>query len=411
MKNILLKYKFIIGVVCAALIFGAGYWTYDYLALGKRALPYSQTPSSSVPNQEAPASPEPAQETPEGSTAYKIEEVVSGLSVPWSLVWTSPDRMLLVERQGRIRIVVNDQLVSAPLISFPDVSTVSEEGLMGVAVDPAYAENKYLYACYAYLKNGGMSDKVVRIIDEGTSARLDATILDGIPAAQYHAGCRLAFGPDGKLYITTGDATDKNNAQKMDSLGGKILRINADGSIPSDNPFGGSPIWTLGHRNPQGIAWHPQTKEMYETEHGPSVFDGPAGGDEVNRIIRGTNYGWPLVSHEKTREGTKAPLLVFTPAEAPASAAFVSSTKIPQFTNNFFFGGLRGEGIIRVVFDAANPDLVVRYEKLPEVRLGRIRAIAEGPDGYLYFSTSNRDGRGSPATRDDRILRIVPSGQ
>ncbi|MDO8521449.1 MAG: PQQ-dependent sugar dehydrogenase [bacterium] len=343
---------------------------------------------------------------------YVIEEVVSGLEVPWSIVWTSPTRMLIAERPGRLRVFVDGKLLDRPLTTFHDVSSDGEEGLMGVALDPDYATNHYLYACYAYTKEGGkeseMVGRMVRLVDDGVAATIDRVLVDHIPSAQFHAGCRVAFGPDGKLYVTTGDATDGKLAQRLDSFAGKILRVNSDGSIPADNPFPDSRVWSFGHRNPQGIAWHPKTGVMYETEHGPSIFDGPAGGDEVNLVVRGGNYGWPLVSHEKTRDGTIAPLLLFTPAEAPASAMFYRGVALPQFTDNFFFGALKGEGLIRVIFDERDPSKVVRYEKLGDVRFGRIRAVAQGPDGAIYFSTSNRDGRGAPTASDDRIFRITP---
>ena len=180
-----------------------------------------------------------------------------------------------------------------------------------------------------------MMVKVVRFTDEGNSLTNPRIIIDLIPAAKYHAGSRLAFGPDSKLYISTGDATNKNIAQDRNSLGGKILRINADGSIPSDNPQKRSPVWSYGHRNPQGLAWIGD--DLYSSEHGPSVFDGPAGGDEVNKIVKGGNYGWPLVSHLKTRDGTVAPLRVFTPAEAPASLMAYSGTMFPQYRDHLFF--------------------------------------------------------------------------
>lgn len=251
--------------------------------------------------------------------------------------------------------------------------------------------------------------KVARFKDDGDKLSGETTIIDQIPAAQYHAGSRLGFGPDGKLYITTGDATDRQLAQDLDSLAGKILRVNRDGRIPSDNPFSESPVWSYGHRNPQGIAWHPETDELYSIEHGPSTFDGPPGGDEVNHIVKGGNYGWPLVSHERTREGTVSPLAIFTPAEAPASLLIYSGKSFPQFKNNLFFGALRGEGLMRLELDPNNPDKIISSKKLPEVRFGRIRAVTEGPDGFIYFSTSNRDGRGSPAASDDRIFRIRPA--
>jgi len=339
------------------------------------------------------------------SVDFQIEEVARSLRVPWSLVWTSPTRILVTERPGRIRVIENGTLRDTALHTFNEVSTGGEEGLMSLAVHPHYASNKYVYASYAYESERGMWVKVVRFVDNGDSISNVVTIIDAIPAARFHAGCRLAFGPDGKLYITSGDATDREIAQDLKNLGGKILRVNDDGSIPSDNPFPKSPIWSYGHRNPQGLAWD-STGNLYETEHGPSGFDGPGGGDEVNRIIKGGNYGWPLVSHGKTGEGLVDALLVFTPAEAPGSAMIYSGKVFPQFKDNLFFGALIGEGLMRVTLSDDIGDM--SHEKLFYTEYGRIRDVAEGPDGYIYFSTSNHDGRGSPVVTDDRVMRLVP---
>ena len=344
-----------------------------------------------------------SQEEPLG---LAIEEVARGLEVPWSIVFTSPTRMLVTERPGRIRVIEDGVLLEEPLHTFEEVISDAEEGLMSLALHPQYASNKYVYASLAYNTERGIWVKVVRFRDDGDGISSMTTILDAIPAAKYHAGSRLKFGPEGKLYITTGDATDKEIAQDLESLGGKILRVNDDGSIPSDNPFPNSRVWSYGHRNPQGIAWNSKG-DLYETEHGPSTFDGPPGGDEVNRIHAGMNYGWPLVSHTESVEGAVDPLLVFTPAEAPASALIYSGKVFPQFKDNLFFGALIGEGLMRVVIDDAG--FVTRYEKMAEVDLGRIREVTEGPDGMIYFSTSNKDGRGSPAVSDDRIFRISPT--
>jgi aldose sugar dehydrogenase len=331
---------------------------------------------------------------------YVVEDIATGLEVPWSIVFTSAERMLVTERPGRLRVIENGELVATPLHTFPEVSTIGEEGLMSVVLDPDYDQNKYLYVSVAYESERGMFVKVVRFTDQGSSLANETIILDAIPAAKYHAGCRLAFGPEGKLYITTGDALDRNQAQDLNSLAGKILRINADGTIPSDNPIAGSLIWSYGHRNPQGLAWD-ASGQLYSSEHGPSVIDGPRGGDEVNKILKGANYGWPLVSHEKTLEGTEPAEYVFTPAEAPASLLIYSGESIPQFEGDFFFGALVGEGVVRMVPDGEG----YTVEKL-FTDYGRIREVVEGPDGSMYFSTSNRDGRGNPKTGDDHIYRI-----
>lgn len=339
--------------------------------------------------------------------SYTAEVVAQNLFVPWSIIFTDPNRIIVSERSGSIRVVENGQLKAEPLITFSEVDARGEEGLMGLALDPRYSENSYFYACLAYPKDGGYTDKVVRLIDQGQTAKVDATIIDDIPAAQYHAGCEINFGPDGKLYITTGDATNKQIAQDLTSLGGKILRLNADGTIPSDNPFTNSPVWSSGHRNPQGIGWHPITGQLFSSEHGPSIFDGPAGGDEINIITKGGNYGWPVVSHEGTADGMISPLLVFTPAVAPGSLTFYTGDKTPQLSNNAVVGLLRGEGILRVVLEPPDFNQVVLYQKLPGIDFGRIREVTTGPDGYLYFTTSNRDGRGTVEPNDDKIYRLV----
>lgn len=339
---------------------------------------------------------------------YSLEVVAENLYVPWNIAFTSPERMLVTERNGALRIIENGVLSPTSLHVFEEVSTISEEGLMGLAVDPKYSENQYLYICYAHQESGQLRDKIVRFKDDGDSLSDETLLLENIPAAQYHAGCRLRFGPDDKLYITTGDAIERNLAQDLDTLHGKILRINTDGSIPSDNPFENSPIWSYGHRNPQGIDWHPQTQHLYSTEHGPSVFDGPRGGDEINIIYKGENYGWPLVSHEETIDNAIDPVVVMPETEAPASGVFYSGNLMPEFQNQFFIGALKGEGILRVAFDNNAPDQAIWYEKLEGINLGRIREIAIGPNGALYFSTSNRDGRGNPDQADDRIFKLTP---
>ncbi len=335
-----------------------------------------------------------------------VETVATELDTPWSIVFTSPERMLVTERPGKIRVVENGKLLSEPLYVFQEVSETGEEGLLSMTLDPEYPQNHLLYLVVAVPKDAGIVDRVMRFRDADTTLADAAILLDNIPAARYHAGSRVAFGPDGKLYVSTGDATDKNLAQDKKSLGGKILRLNRDGSIPSDNPFPDSPVWSYGHRNPQGLAWHPDNGFLYETEHGPSGFDGPGGGDEVNLIEKGSNYGWPLVSHEEKKEGTVAPLIVFTPAEAPASLLIYSGRQFSPWRDNLFFGALKGEGLMRLVLDPNDPKRVVYYEKLQEVDFGRIREVMEGPDGYIYFTTSNRDGRGKPVKDDDRIFRL-----
>lgn len=347
--------------------------------------------------------------SPKTQTSFKVETVIPNLEVVWSIVWAPDGRMLFTERPGRVRVYENGKLRQQPLFVVPDVEPRGESGLMSIALHPQFASNHFLYLSYAY-NSGGTQVRVARYRETSEGLTDRKVIIENIPAAQYHAGCRLRFGPDGKLYITTGDATERELAQQLNSIAGKILRLNDDGTVPNDNPFVGRAdarpeIWAYGSRNAQGIDFQPGTNLLWETEHGPSGFDGPGGGDEVNIIDRGKNYGWPVIHHRATQAGMESPVLEYTPACAPASGMFYRGSALPAFKGNFFFGCLRGERIIRVV---TNGRQVVSQENLLERKYGRIRDIAEGPDGFIYFSTSNRDGRGDPAADDDRILRLAP---
>jgi glucose/arabinose dehydrogenase len=366
--------------------------------------------------QGVPAAPQGApQGTTQTGTRFRVETVVSGLEVPWSIVFTPDSRMLIAERPGRVRVFERGKLRPEPLATISDVEPTGESGLMGLTLHPLYAQNRLLYLAYAYRGEGGKQMvRVVRFRDEGSALADRRLIIEGIPAAQYHAGTRLRFGADGKLYVTTGDATDRTLAQRLDSINGKTLRLNDDGTVPPDNPFikqkGARPeIYSYGHRNAQGMDFQPGTNLMFQTEHGPSGFDGPGGGDEVNVVERGKNYGWAVIHHTQTHEGMESPLLEYTPACAPASGSFyrgLSAQGFADFRGDFFFGCLRGERLIRVRLDGRR---VVSQENLLEHQYGRIRDVVEGPDGALYFSTSNRDGRGRPTKDDDRILRLVPA--
>jgi glucose/arabinose dehydrogenase len=345
----------------------------------------------------------------QGQVSFRVETVAANLEIPWSIVWAPDGRMLFTERAGRIRVYENGKVRPQPLFTVPDVAPSGEGGLMSIALHPQFASNRLLYLSYVY-EADSQYVRVVRYREAENGLTDRHVIIENLPAAEYHAGCRLRFGPDAKLYITTGDATRRELAQQLNSLAGKILRVNDDGTVPTDNPFVNQKdarpeIWSYGHRNPQGLDFQAGTNLIFETEHGPSGFDGPGGGDEVNIVEKGKNYGWPVIHHTQTRAGMEAPLLEYTPACAPASGMFYRGAAFPQFTGNFFFGCLKGERLIRVVLDGRR---VITQENLLQGKYGRIRDVAEGPDGYLYFSTSNRDDRGSPAADDDRIIRLVP---
>jgi glucose/arabinose dehydrogenase len=349
-------------------------------------------------------------ETPAGDVKFRVETVASGLAVPWGFAWLPNKDLLFTERAGRVRIIEAGKLRPDPVFTVPDVEPSSESGLMDISLHPDFAKNNFVYLAYSYRKDG-KQDKVVRYRFTGGKLVEDKVIIENIPAAANHAGMRARFGPDGKLYITTGDSTNWDLAQKLDSLAGKTLRLNDDGTLPPDNPFTSTAgarkeIWSYGHRNAQGLAWQPGTGVMFQTEHGPSSFEGKgSGGDEFNLVERGANLGWPTIHHTEKREGMVSPLLEYSPACAPASGMFYNGSQFPAFKGNFFFGCLRGTRIIRVVLNGRN---VVSQEDMLSRTFGRIREMAEGPDGYIYFSTSNRDGRGAPAVDDDRIMRIVP---
>jgi len=345
-----------------------------------------------------------------GDVKFRIETVASGLEVPWGFAWLPNKDMLFTERPGRVRIIEGGKLRAEPVFTVPDVEPTGESGLMDITLHPDFAKNGFVYLAYSYNKDGKRV-KVVRYHYADGKFIEPKAVVDDIPGTALHSGMRCRFGPDGKLYVTTGDSTDWNLAQKLDSLAGKTLRLNDDGTVPADNPFvsqkGARPeIWTYGNRNSQGIAWQPGTNLAFETEHGPSFFEGRGGGgDEVNILEAGKNYGWPEIHHIETRDGMISPLLEYTPACAPGSAMFYNAAAFPAFKGNFFFGCLRSTRIIRVVLDGRK---VTAQEDLLNGSYGRIREMEEGPDGYIYFSTSNRDGRGSPAKEDDRIMRIVP---
>lgn len=377
----------------------------DYPAASETPVPAASTAENESVDENPTATPITAE-----VVDWEIEVVAEGLYVPWSIVFTDENRILVSERNGLLREIVDGDLKDRPLYQFEDVAAVDEAGLMGLALDPDYRNNAYIYACYTYREGNTLLNRVVRLVDDPEQPILDGIVIDQIPSAYYHAGCRLRFAADGTLFITAGDALQPSSAQDLDSLAGKILRVNPDGSIPQDNPYPNSPVYSFGHRNPQGLDCDPRTGLLYATEHGPSGSDGPPGGDEINLIEAGGNYGWPLVSHEEEGEGLISPLIVFTPAEAPGSGMFYSGKIFPQYKNDFFVGALRGAGLLRVVISGEDPRLILTVEKIIST-VGRMRDVVEGPDGFIYFSTSNLDGRGTASMGDDKIYRLVPLNQ
>jgi glucose/arabinose dehydrogenase len=331
---------------------------------------------------------------------FRVETVLTGLEVPWSLNFAPDGRLFVTERPGRVRIVTLGG-ASELALSLDGVFVQGEAGLLGLALDPEFAQNHFVYLYYSASVPGGGVNRVVRYREVNSRLGERLVLLDNIPAAQIHDGGRLRFGPDGLLYASAGDAADANNAQDVASLAGKILRLNRDGTTPRDNRFS-SPVFTYGHRNPQGFDWHPTSGEIWESEHGNN------GNDEVNAIRTGLNFGWPRIEGASTMSGMEAPITFFSPSIAPSGASFYRGQRVPQFVNNFFVATLRGMHLLRLTVDPS-ARRVTAQERLLEGTFGRLRDVVSGPDGYLYFCTNNRDGRGNPMSGDDRVLRIVPA--
>jgi glucose/arabinose dehydrogenase len=340
--------------------------------------------------------------------APRVQTFVTGLDVPWALAWAPDGRLFVTERPGRLRVVVDGRLQPEPVATLPAYAD-GESGLMGLALDPAFADNGHLYVCYSTLPGaslinrargpGQRINRLSRLTLSQGRAGAERVLLDEMPGAWNHDGCRVKFGPDGKLYVTMGDAADPPLAQRLDSAAGKIHRLEADGTVPADNPFrrpdGPSSVWTLGHRNPQGLAWDAAGR-LYASEHGPS------GHDEINLIQPGRNYGWPEVAGRVGARGEKfvEPILESGARDtwAPSGMAFLQG--------HLYVAGLRGQRLLRVTLGADGG--VTGVTPLLAGTHGRLRDVVVGLDGALYVATNNRDGRGSPRPDDDRILRVIP---
>ncbi|CAN5726204.1 PQQ-dependent sugar dehydrogenase [soil metagenome] len=317
--------------------------------------------------------------------------MVSGLAAPWAIAFL-PDGTALVSERDSGRVLSVGPGGALREVQRLAVTARGEGGLLGLAVSPGFASNGLVYAYHST----GSDNRVVRF-RLGQPAE---PVLIGIPVASNHNGGRIAFGPDGLLYVATGDAGDPSRAQDRGSLAGKILRVNADGSVPPGNPFA-SPVWSFGHRNVQGLAWRGDGR-MYATELGQNTFD------ELNHIVPGANYGWPVVEGRAGDGRFTDPIAQWSPAEAsPSGAVVLTGGSIPQWEGDVLFAGLRGQRLWRVDLDADGG--VAGTEALFAGDFGRLRHAAQAPDGSLWVLTNNTDGRGDPRRGDDRILRIGPS--
>jgi glucose/arabinose dehydrogenase len=351
---------------------------------------------------------------PADTTAFSVETVASGLEVPWSLALSPDGRLFVTERAGRIRVIAGDSLLPQAWATL-GVREQGEAGLMGMALSPDFESTGHVFVVGTFEDDGNLVNRIVRLTDRGGRGADPTVVVDGIPAAQFHAGDALAFGPDGMLYVATGDARDPGSAEEPGSLAGKILRYRPDGSVPPDNPTAGSPVWALGLRNPQGMAWDPETGQLFATDHGPSGFPNErfrTGNDELNAIVGGGNYGWPNVAGAGGGASRIDPVVVWDPAIAPSGLAWYASDALPAWRGSLFAAALAGSHLRRIAVersaDAESGWRATGQERLLE-GYGRLRAVLATPDGALYVSTSNRDGRGSPAPQDDRILRLTPA--
>jgi glucose/arabinose dehydrogenase len=344
-----------------------------------------------------------------------VQSIASNLQTIWSLAFAPDGRLFVAERPGRIRVIKNDQLQREPWATIPVYEKRGfEAGLMGMTVDPEFESNRRVYICFTEPARTSLAlptTNTISVLTEnsGKGSAL-TTLVTGIVAGPFHDGCRLKFGPDGKLYASTGDGSPNGDrargdrAQSLDSLNGKILRLNRDGSIPADNPFPHSYIWSYGHRNVQGLAFQPATGALFATEHGtgPTGF----GNDEVNLIRPGNNYGWPKAVGHESHIGFISPLSVFD--DPPAGATFVTSELYPGLSGTLLIGTLGSHRMLGMVFTDGPTPTNLRTDIFFDKTLGRIRDVVQGPDGYIYIGTSNRDGRnGKPTAEDDHIYRVL----
>jgi glucose/arabinose dehydrogenase len=347
--------------------------------------------------------------------AIEVKEWVNNLEIPWSLLFLPDGRALVTERPGRIRLIKDARLQEEPYATI-DVAHVGEGGLMGLALHPEFPKKPYIYVMHTYKIGGELRNRVIRLKDEGLRGVFDRVIIENIPGGKFHNGGRIAFGPDGMLFIATGETFHAELAQNLKSLGGKILRITPEGNVPEDNPFKGSPIYSYGHRNPQGLAWHPFTGDLFESEHGPSGEFGRFAHDEINVIKKGGNYGWPAVIGAARLKQYTDPLIVWEKTTPPSGIAFYKGELLKHLQGDLFIATLRSESLIRIRLQKNDGYKVTRIERwfangYSDGRYGRIRDVVEGPDGALYFLTNNRDGRGTPQSGDDRIYIISPITQ
>ncbi|HEY9690613.1 MAG TPA: PQQ-dependent sugar dehydrogenase [Oculatellaceae cyanobacterium] len=343
----------------------------------------------------------------QGQVKLRVEEVATGLEVPWGIAFLPNKDMLVTERLGRVRLVRQGKLETQPVATI-NVSDRGEGGLLGIAVHPDFANNRFFYVYYTASRNGSPVNLVERwrLAQDGLSAKSDRIILDNIPVARFHNGGRIRFGPDRMLYIGTGDARSPNLSQNPNSLAGKILRVTPDGQVPSDNPFPGNPVYISGIRNTQGFDWLDDST-LWVTDHGPSGELGRSGHDKASVAKAGDNLGWPTIYRCESKQGLVTPSIVWQQALPPGGTVIYTGNSIPEWKGSLIIATLRSEHLQRVVFNPQFPQQVQRHEVYLQGEYGRLRDAVMGPDEELYVTTSNCDGRGNCTPQKDKILRVT----
>jgi glucose/arabinose dehydrogenase len=341
-------------------------------------------------------------ETVSSGLPYDREVIAENLFVPWALAISDDGKIFFTERSGVIRVIENGKLLSQPLISFQSPFVTQEEsGLLGIALDPDYITNHYIYVMYTYIENNRLFNRVVRLLEQDNKGVEDRILIDKIPGSSVHNGGRIKVGPDRKLYVGTGDAGNSSLAQNLTSTAGKILRINLDGTIPEDNPFPDSPVYSYGFRNPQGLTWGTNNM-LYSSEHGQSAYD------EINIIEPGKNYGWPLVKGDDSfRDVSIQKPLVHSANDtwAPSGIAYIDQGPLK---GRLLAASLRGKQLLSFQLNEDGTQ-VMNIEPYLTKEYGRLREVVLDKDGSIYITTSNMDGRAIPGEFDDRIIRLTPN--
>ena len=361
------------------------------------------------PRMQPNAVPDGPREFATVSQPIRVVPFVTNLGAPWSMAFLPNGDLLVTEKVGRLRIVRNGKLDPAPITGVPQVVAMGQGGLLEVSLHPRFAENRLVYLTYSKAGPQGNTTALARGRFDGTALTgvQDIFVADAWSMAAFHFGSRIAWGRDGTLFMTVGERNDRTRAQETTHHAGKVLRLRDDGTVPPDNPFVGRAgfrpeIYSYGHRNMQGLAIHPETGELWETEHGPQ------GGDELNLIQAGKNYGWPVVTfgreynggtitNQPWREGMEQPVTVWVPSIALSGMVFYTGDRLPGWKGSLFVGGMAGTQLHRVVFTEGGPQ--GRESLLTDLRL-RVRDVRQGPDGLLYLAIDANPG--------GAILRIEP---